>query len=129
MGGIAQTCMLLQSQPDPPGGLGFGVALLKMVAALVLACVLAYVGLRLARRHLPGARSGGGLLRIVERCPLSARQSLWIVEVGERYLLIGASDGGLTRLAELDPDEVEQRIKQGGPPPRSFLDLLGGRKG
>jgi flagellar biosynthetic protein FliO len=129
MGGIAQTCLLLQSQPESPSGLGFGMALLKMVAALVLVCVLAYVGLRLARRHLPGAQPGGGLLRVVERCPLSARQSLWIVEVGERYLLIGASDGGLTRLAELDPEEVARRIKQGGPPPRSFLDLLRGKRG
>ena len=130
MGGLHSTCvvsLLLQARSElPPAGLGFGVALLKMVAALVLVCVLAYLALRLARRYLVGTRGEAGLLRVVERCPLSARQSLWVVEVGRRYFLLGASDGVIAKLAELDPEEVRAvtRSSTGHPVGRSFRDLL-----
>jgi len=110
---------------------GFGVALLKMVAALVVVCLLAYAALRLARRHLTGLRprGQGGLLRVVDRCPLSARQSLWVVEVAGRYFLLGVADGAIAKLAELDADQLSLPAEEGGQ--RSFWELLrrGGSKG
>jgi flagellar biosynthetic protein FliO len=105
---------------------GFGAALLKMVAALVLVCVLAYVALRLARRHLVAGRAQRSTMRVVERCPLSARQNLWIVEVGGRYFLIGATEGAIAKLAELDEEQL-RAIKTEAAPPRSFWETL--RKG
>jgi flagellar biogenesis protein FliO len=107
----------------PPSG--FGVALLKMVAALVVVCLLAYAALRLARRHLIGLRprGQGGLLRVVDRCALSARQSLWVVEVAGRYFLIGVADGAIAKLAELDADQLPLPAEGQGRQ-RSFWELL-----
>ena len=130
IGHVSASSLLLEAQSGLPSAPGFGLALLKMVAALVLVCVLAYLVLRLVRRHLPAAR-GGGLLRVIERCPLSARHSLWIVAVGERYFLLGASDGGISRLVELEREAVERGSGAiaGKRAPRRFRDLLRGGPG
>lgn len=106
--------------PDTePGSLvaagSYGWALLKVLLSLVLVCGAAYVLLRLARRFLPGASTRGGCIRVIDRCPLSARQQLWVVEVTGRYYLIGSTDSSLTRLAELDPEDI--------PPPREEPSL------
>lgn len=105
---------------------GYGVALFKMLGALVLVCLLAYVALRLLRNQLSGRAGQGGLLRVVERCPLGARQSLWIVEVGERVFLIASTDGTVSKLAELDREVVRQAAAA---PRKSFRELLLGSKG
>jgi flagellar biogenesis protein FliO len=41
-------------------------------------------------------------LRIIGRCHLEPRRSIYIVEVGERFFLIGVGDGPVNLLAELD---------------------------
>jgi len=107
---------------------GFGVALLKMVLALVLVCVLAFLLLRFLRRRLTPS-TPGPLLRVVESCPLTSRQSVWIVEAAGRYFLVGATEGALQRLAELDPAEVEAH-RQNSPEagPVRFLDILRGKR-
>jgi flagellar biogenesis protein FliO len=107
--------------PEP---VGYGWALLKMVGALLIVCLLAYLALRLARRHLAGG-GGNGAVRVIERCALSGRHSLWLVEVGGRCLLLGTSDapgGPVCKLAELDAAQLPPR----DPPPRgrSFWEIL-----
>jgi flagellar biogenesis protein FliO len=103
-------------------------SLLQMVGALLLTCLLAYLLLR-GLRGLAGRRAPGGAIRVLERCPLSARHSLWVVEVGQRCLLLGCSEPGgpITRLAELDRDSLPVVT---APPARSFREVLarlGGR--
>ena len=116
--------LLLASDPAP-GELisagSYGWSLLQILVSLVLVCGAAYVLLRAVRRFLPGT-TARGCMRVIDRCPLSSRQQLWIVEVTGRYFLIGASDSALTRLAELDPEEIPPP----GPPGRSFAELLRG---
>ena len=134
MGGLAHAKLsaVLLAAGDSGGAelapAGYGWALLKMVAALGVVCVLAYALLRLARRYLTDGRGSAGLMRVVDRCPLSARQGLWLVEIAGRYFVVGASEGQLSRLAELEADQVERRL----PAPRpasSFWAVLtrGGR--
>jgi flagellar protein FliO/FliZ len=103
---------------------GYGWALLKVTLALALVCLLAYVALRLLRRLSGlGGGAGSGALRIIERCPLSPRQTLWLVEVAGRYFLLGATDQQVTRLAELEPGTIP-------PPPErpSLRELLSRKK-
>lgn len=109
---------------------GFGWALLQMVVALVVVCVLAAVLLRWARRFLVGPRPHPGLVRVLDRAPLSPRQSVWVVEACGRYFVVGASDSGLSRLAELDRAEVEERLRAaeagGAEQGRRRFSLFGG---
>ena len=108
LGGIAGLFQAGSGHVDPVGATpeGFGAALFKMVAALVVVCVVAYLALRLARRTLNVESTRVGGMRVVERCPLSARQSLCVVEVAGRYFLIGVTEGAVSRLAELDSEQL-----------------------
>jgi len=53
------------------------------------------------RRFAPGARGRGGI-EVVESRPLGGRRALLLVEIEGRRLLIGASEGGLSTLAEFE---------------------------
>lgn len=74
-----------------------GVTLLAVVAL----AVLVLVG---ARRWGWGRPSGP--MTLVGRLPLDARRSVYLVRVGKRVLVLGASEAGLTRLGQLRADEV-----------------------
>ncbi len=104
---------------------GYGWSLLKILVSLVIVCGAAYGLLLLVRRLMPGTTSRG-CMRIIDRCPLSARQQLWLVEVTGRYFLVGATDTTLTRLAELDPADIPP--EEDGMKPRSFAELLRGKE-
>ncbi len=109
----------------PPG---YGWALAKMLGALLLVCLLAYGLLRAARRWSLG-RAPAGRVKVLERCPLSSRHSLWVVEVDGRSLLLASSDapgGPVTKLAELDTAPPTATTEApGSQAPRSFRELLG----
>jgi flagellar biogenesis protein FliO len=121
---------LLTEGAEQPAGLappGYLTALLQMVGALLLVCVLAYVVLRGLRR-VAGRRGPTGSVRVLERCPLSPRHSLWVVEIGERCLLLGSSDspgGPLTRLAELDRAALGEAPTAVASGRGSFREILG----
>lgn len=100
---------------------GYGLALLKIVLSLVVVCALAYLLLRLLRRYLAlTAVRSGGCLRVVDRCPLSPRQNLWVVEAAGRFFLLASTDGSVTKLAELEPDSIPPPPA----PPPTFRELL-----
>jgi flagellar protein FliO/FliZ len=95
--------MIALLQSDVPGG--YGVALLQTLLALAAVCILAWVILRWSARRGFGGRSGR--VKVLERTVLDGRRSLYLVEIGDRVLLIGAGDGASpSLLAELDPSEL-----------------------
>lgn len=79
-------------------------------AVISLAVVLAVIaGLALLlRRLLPSFRPGsGGLVEVVGRSHLSPKQSLNLVRVGRRLVLVGATPERMSALCEIDdPREV-----------------------
>lgn len=109
----------------PPG---YGWALVKLLLALFLVCALAYLALWLLRRRLNAARGAGtASLRVVERLALSSRQSLFLVELAGRYLVIGVGESGApSRIAELDPDTL--RRPEGAEGRKSFWQILQGHR-
>jgi flagellar biosynthetic protein FliO len=80
--------------------------MLSTTVALVFVCALAVGVLKLLGRR----QGGDGGMRVVGRLPLDARRSVYMVEVGGRCLLLGAGDGPLTLLTEIDkrPRLVEE---------------------
>ena len=84
----------------------YGWALLRMLVALVVVCGAVYLVLRFGLKRLTGARATAQRMRVVDRCSLSANRGLWIVEVGGRTLLLGEAEGGISNLAELDPEQL-----------------------
>lgn len=78
--------------------------LLSTTVALAFVCALAVGVLKLlGPRRGPSGRG----MRVLNKLPLDARRSLYVVEVGGRCLLVGAGDGPLTLLTEVDPAKME----------------------
>jgi len=109
------------------GGPAFASQLLQSLIALLLVCVLAWWVLRWMARHsptLPG--SAGRAVHVVERTVLDARTALYVVRVGERWLLLGVAERALTLLAELRPEDLptDLRDPRGSAPGPRFADIL-----
>ena len=87
---------------------GLGGSLAVSLASLGIVCLLAYVSLRfLARRGFGrGAGASADPIRVLGRCSLEPRRSLYLVEVAGRRFLVGVGDGPMTALAELAPADV-----------------------
>ncbi len=76
---------------------------LGIVLALIFA--LAWV----VKRFLRGRNflSGTGTVRIVDRTAVSPKQSLLLIKVGQRLILVGVSPEGMSALSEIDdPEQV-----------------------
>lgn len=100
-----------------PGG--YGASLLQSLLALAAVCILAWVVLRWSAAR--GLGSGAGQrVKVIERVPLDARRWVYLVEIGERVLVLGAGDGASpTLLTELTKSELPAAT-----PTRSFLEVL-----
>lgn len=104
--------------------------LVQTFFTLAVVCGLAVVVLWAARRAGVGRQSGP--IELVGRLPLEARRSIYLVKVGEVILVIGAGEGGFSKLGEVPAGTVggeRAMAPRGGV---SFADLLarvvGGRK-
>jgi flagellar biosynthetic protein FliO len=101
--------------------------------SLGLVCLLAYVALKWLSKR--GVGQGTGPIRVLARCPLEPKRTLFLVEIAGRCFLIGAGDGPMSTLAEVDPKELErlalvdraQRASTGGIRFAEVLARLRGR--
>ncbi len=83
-------------------------ALLQTFGALLFVIVLAVVVLRLVLPRLNAVTGvGESMIRVVDRLPVSATQSLYVVEVAGRWLVVGISSAGVQLVSELDPASAE----------------------
>jgi flagellar biogenesis protein FliO len=79
---------------------------------------------------MPSARAAdSGVLRVVGRAALSSKQSVALIQLGRRFVMVGISGDRLNRLCEVgDPDEVAELAARTGAMPASragaFDDLL-----
>lgn len=107
--------VLLASVPawadeEPAPGLSgdVGPTLLQLAGALLLIIVIIYVSVWLMKKYSGAKIAGGGdLISIVERRHLAPKQALYLIKVGEKHLLIGASDSGLQKLSDIDSLEIK----------------------
>jgi flagellar protein FliO/FliZ len=101
---------------------GYGVALLQTLVSLAAVCILAWVVLRWGAKRGLGALGQGKRIKVIEKVPLDARRSLYLVEVGGKVLLVGSGESGaLSLLTELDPTTLPELPE---PKPQSFADVL-----
>jgi flagellar protein FliO/FliZ len=112
--------------PAIPGTTGFGAALLQSALALAAVCALAWWALRWGARRgvLP---AGNGRVAVIERAALDPGRAVYVVRVGERVLVVGASEQSLSLLAELRPEELPAPTVQA--PARGFAELVARLRG
>jgi flagellar protein FliO/FliZ len=94
---------------------------LQTLATLAVVCALAAALLWGARRAGVGRPSGP--ISLVGRLPLEARRSIYLVRVGEVVLVVGAGEGGFTKLGEVSASSLPE--SRASPPAFApFADVL-----
>ena len=86
---------------------GYGLYLVQTLLALGAVCLLAYVVLRYGVKRLYSAGRKGARMRVIEHLPLEPRRSVYLVQLGSRYLLLGTGEAGVRFLTDVDRDDVE----------------------
>lgn len=92
------------------GMVGYGEALLRMVLALAVISAGAYLVIRFGLKRWMRPVIGGEAIFIIDRVPLSLKQSLWVVRVGSRYFLLGGTEHSVHLVSELREEDVAQRL-------------------
>src|SRR5215471_929187 len=87
-------------------GIGWESLALSFVS-LGAVCVVAWLALRLLAGR--GVGKASGAIRVVARCPLEPRRSVFVIETAGRCFLVGVGDGPMALLAELDADKLPRQ--------------------
>jgi flagellar protein FliO/FliZ len=102
---------LKPDRPDLEGGESLIGSLFKTLLVLGLVLALVYVslnwGLRKLMRLSPVARS---VVKVHERVPLDAKKTVFLVEVGDEFLLLGAGEREVSYLTRLDPERARAAL-------------------
>jgi flagellar biosynthetic protein FliO len=88
-------------------------------ASLGVVCLVAWGTLRLLAGR--GVGKASGAIRVVARCPLEPRRSVFVIEAAGRCFLVGVGDGPMALLAELDADKLPRPQESAG---ARFGDVL-----
>lgn len=96
--------------PPPPQDLpSLGPSIAVSLLSLGLVCLLAYLALRwLSRRG--GVMQSMGPVKVLARQGLDPRRSVFIIEAADRCFLVGAGEGSMNLLAELDHATVKRDL-------------------
>ena len=78
--------------------------MVETFVTLLAVCGLAFVVLYGARRL--GIGRPRGPIQLVGQLPLDARRAIYLVQVGEQVLVVGASEAGITKLGEVPAKEL-----------------------
>src|SRR5262245_20608510 len=107
-------------------------SLLRLVFVLAGILILAVFVLRVAIPRFFGVGSlRTGPITVVARYVLEPRKSLYIVQVGSEFFLVGTSETNVQLLTSLDPGKVQSAIAQSNlnaPGEGEFARLLRGLK-
>jgi flagellar protein FliO/FliZ len=108
--------------PSPSAG-SFIQTLLSLTLVLALLAGLAWV----LKRFGPRAQAGAGGLRIVGALNLGGRERIMLVEVGDQWIVVGASPGRVNALATMPKQESvppQASLHPHVPPASSFSEWL-----
>ena len=113
--------------PQPAPGPSTGT-LLQTIFALVLVLALLAALAWLAKRYGPKIAGGGSNLRMVGSLNIGGRERIMVVEVGDQWIVVGASPGRINALATMPKQEagVQSTATLAGhaPSATSFSDWL-----
>lgn len=77
---------------------------IRVVFSLSVILGLLWFVARASNKRFGGAARS--MVRVVARQPLARSASLAVVEVGDRVLVVGVSENGVSLLTEMDPSEL-----------------------
>jgi len=105
-----------------------GVAL-RAVLALGIVVVLMYLFFLWIRRMYLGRGRTGRLLRVLDAVPVGAKGVVCAVQVGGKVLIVGATEGRISLLCELEGETAAEILPVEGEFQGLFRTVLGKLKG
>ncbi len=95
--------VLAQEEPKPDFSTDIGPTLLQLAGAMLLIIIIIYASVWLMKRYTVGKTPAGGeLIKIVDRRYLNPKQSIYVLKVGEKHILIGATEAGINKLCDVE---------------------------
>lgn len=126
--GTARLAWATEALPPSLPEEGMGWLLLKTLVVLGIVVALVYLSLNFGLRKLMGIKGlGPGVSRavtVLERIPLDPRRTLFLVKVGDEYLLLGGGENSVNLLTHLDREKLEAFLKAAGPASASLSPFL-----
>lgn len=106
-GGAANRPVVPAAPVTMPTGSATGSLLQTLFALIAVLAVLGALAWFL-KRYGPKAMGGGANLRVVGSLNLGGRERLLVVEVGDQWIVVGASPGRVNALATMPKQEAER---------------------
>jgi flagellar protein FliO/FliZ len=101
--------------------------IVRLVLSLAFVAAVLWFAARLARKR--GLGSSGGLVEVVAHQRMGRASTVNVLRIGDRVLVVGATEQQVTLLAELDGETVEatlaERAAGGAPRPLTALPAAG----
>ncbi len=101
--------------------------IVRLVLSLAFVAAVLWFAARLARKR--GLGSSGGLVEVVAHQRMGRASTVNVLRIGDRVLVVGATEQQVTLLAELDGETVEatlaERAAGGAPRPPTALPAAG----
>jgi flagellar protein FliO/FliZ len=82
---------------------------LKLILALPVVILLAYISLRLTNQYLTKHNQGKNI-QVLERTPINNKASICVVRIGEEFMVMGISENSFEVIKTLDQDEVKDYV-------------------
>ena len=106
---VSSVTLFADDKPIPGLASDVGPTLLQLLGAMLLIIVIIYASVWLMKRYSLGkVVTGGNLITVVERRHLSPKQAIYLIKVGEKHLLIGASESGINKLSDLEQTDIAE---------------------
>lgn len=112
---------LAWAQSAEQAEMGYGWLLFRMIVLLAIVCIFAYVVLRWGVRRFVAPDRQVGPMSVVARLPVEPRRSILLIKVGDRCMVVGSSEAGMTSLGEIPADELDLESPE---PTTSFADVM-----
>jgi flagellar biogenesis protein FliO len=90
------------------------------LASLGVVCLVAWGALKVLAGR--GIGKASGAVKVIARCPLEPRRSVYVIEAAGRSFLIGVGEGPMTVLAELDGEKLKSATPVAASP--KFAEVL-----
>jgi flagellar biosynthesis protein FliP len=98
------------------------MALMGVLAALAVVMVAIWATMTVLRRFVSAPRGQGRLqMEVMQRLPLTAKQGIAVVRIGERVLAVSIGDGGVRPVTEFDAAEARRWIEEAAQRPAPSL--------
>ena len=84
--------------------------IIRLILSLAFVAVVLFFAARMAKKR--GHGQGNGVIEVVARQRMGRSSTVNVVRVADLVLVVGATEEQVTLLAEVDPEAVEQSLRE-----------------